>query len=182
MALSALGIPLEKVRDEVIELLDADAVREPVKTPPFPPPATAATSDAIRALRAADDEAARRRHGFVGTEHLLVGVVEGDGRVARLLHETGATAEAVRRAMDSLRSDGDGPSRPGRPPYSASAERALDRAKHEAAALGHAMIDARHLALALLAVREGLAAHVLHRLVAAPDALAAKLRALQPRT
>jgi ATP-dependent Clp protease ATP-binding subunit ClpA len=183
IALAALGVRLERVREEVVEVLraDRDAVREPVKAPPVPPPAPTPNFEAIRALRAADEESARRNHGFVGTEHLLFGVAAGDDDTARVLHECGATVSAVQLEMDVLRGPGDTEVRSEVPQYSVSAARAIGRAWDEAAALGHARVDSRHVALALLAVREGLAAFVLHRLVAAPDALAAKLRALQPR-
>lgn len=180
--LRELGVEVESVREEVLALLGADPSEggREVEARPVVPPEPTMTSDVVRALRQADRESERRRHGFIGTEHLLLGVVAGDDAAARVLHECGATPLAVQHAVDELRAPGTAEVRDDVPDTSASAARALDRAWNEAGHLGHARVDSRHLALALLSVREGLASHVLHRLVAAPDALAAKLRALPP--
>ena len=177
-----LGVKLEAVREEVIELLGVEppAVRRGVQAPPVRSSKPTATSDTIRALRTADEESARRRHGFVGTEHLLLGVVAGDDDTARALHEAGATASAVRLAVDALRAPGEWEGRSEVPQSSICAARALDRAQDEALEVGHTRVDSRHLALALLAVREGLAARVLRGLVSDPDSLVERLRALPP--
>jgi ATP-dependent Clp protease ATP-binding subunit ClpA len=178
-ALVRLGKPPAAIRATTVEFLGADPDLEH-QAPRSPSPSPSPTADSVRVLRAADEESERRRHRFVGTEHLLVGIVAGEDAAARLLHESGVTASAVRLAVDSLRATGDAEARPNAPQYSDSAARALDRAWDEATALGHPRIDPRHLALALLAVREGLAANVLHRLVAAPESLIERLRALPP--
>ena len=173
-----LGVNADEVRDEIIELLgvDPDADGKRADAPPDRRPKAGATSDAQRALRSAGEESVARRHGFVGTEHLLLGVVAGDDETARALHEAGATASAARLAVDELRAPGESEGQW----FSISARRALDRAQDEALDLGHTSVDSRHLALALLAVSEGLAATVLRRLVPSPKSLIERLRALPP--
>jgi prophage maintenance system killer protein len=110
----------------------------------------------------AQDEARRLGHNYVGTEHLLLGLIGvGDGVAAKALEVMGVTGDAVRHRIEELISCGQGaPS--GHIPFAPRAKRAmLECALWEARQLGHNYIGTEHLLLGLLREGSGVAAEVL---------------------
>lgn len=126
------------------------------------------TEDAKLALNAARGEAQRLAHNYLGTEHILLGLVRGDGPVGA---DGGSAMEVFRRrAIDPkrLRSEveklaGAGSSLPtqGHPPFTAGAKKTLECCMAEASRLGHVEIGTGHLLLGLLKEGKGIAWKVL---------------------
>lgn len=99
-------------------------------------------------------------HPFVGTEHLLLGLLEAEGSVAhRLVTGSGLTRGSVAAAV--VAHTPRGPSTTTEPPYTPRAAEALSGALAEAQALGHNYVGTEHLVLALFGDPEGLAAQIL---------------------
>jgi RNA polymerase sigma factor (sigma-70 family) len=124
------------------------------------------------------DVAPRFRHGWVGTEHLLLALVEeGDGLAAGALRDLGVTAEMVARAVDSLVGRGGKPvSEPG---FTPRAHRALELAVDVARELDHDRPGTGHLLLGVLREGGGFASGILKNLGVDSDVLReAVLRAL----
>ncbi len=126
------------------------------------------TQRARRVLSLAHVEAERAHLPLIGTEHLLVGLIEEDGGVAgRVLREMGMEVERVRDLVRRLTGEGKNP--PGeRIELSNDTQQVLEYAVDEARRLGHHYIGTEHLLLALVRT-EGTAMEVLRRLGATPD-------------
>ena len=110
----------------------------------------------------AQQEARRLHHNYLGTEHLLLGLLEErDGVGAKTLQTLGITAEQVRRQVEEI--IGRGPHAPtGHIPFTPRAKKVITEcAKREAMQLGHAYIGTEHLLLGLIRERDGVAAQVL---------------------
>jgi prophage maintenance system killer protein len=110
----------------------------------------------------AQDEARRLGHNYIGTEHVLLGLIGmGDGVAAKVLEVMGITGDAVRHRIEEIIDCGEGtPS--GHIPFTPRAKRAmLECALWEARQLGHDYIGTEHLLLGLLREDRGLAAEVL---------------------
>ena len=127
------------------------------------------TKRARRVLTAAQNEALRLNHRYIGTEHLLLGLVGEEGSVAmRVLSELGLSADEVREAVE--RAVGRGIRPLGGPPsLTPRTKRVLEVAVEEARRLGHHYIGTEHLLLGLIREQEGIAIEVLRRLGATPD-------------
>jgi Clp amino terminal domain, pathogenicity island component len=122
------------------------------------------TEPARRAVHLAQEEARLLRHDYVGTEHLLLGLLyEGTGVAARALESLGISREDVRGQVEEITGHGQG-SRSGHIPFTARAKKVLELSLREALALGHHYIGTEHLLLGLLREGEGIAAKVLTRL------------------
>jgi hypothetical protein len=122
------------------------------------------TDRARRAVRLAQEEARLLRHDYVGTEHLLLGLLyEGTGVAAKALESLGISREDVRGQVAEIIGHGQG-SRSGHIPFTARAKKVLELSLREALALGHHYIGTEHLLLGLLREGEGIAAQVLTRL------------------
>jgi prophage maintenance system killer protein len=122
------------------------------------------TDRARRAVHLAQEEARLLRHDYVGTEHLLLGLLyEGTGVAARALESLGVSREDVRGQVEEIIGHGPG-SRSGHIPFTARAKKVLELSLREALALGHHYIGTEHLLLGLLREGEGIAAQVLTRL------------------
>ena len=119
------------------------------------------TDRARRVLVLAQDEARERGHGFVGTEHLLLGLLaEEEGVAARVLESLGITLEETRDRVEEIAGRGrEAP--PARIPFTLPARQALERSLHEALQLGHTYVGTEHLLLSLIAEGGGTAAQVL---------------------
>ncbi len=130
------------------------------------------TDRARRAVHLAQEEARLLRHNYVGTEHLLLGLLyEGEGVAARALGSLGVSLQAVRGQVEQI--IGHGPTIPtGHIPFTPRAKKALALSLREALALGHNYIGTEHLLLGLVREGEGVAAQVLGRF----DADHARLR------
>jgi prophage maintenance system killer protein len=122
------------------------------------------TNPARRAVYLAQEEARLLRHDYVGTEHILLGLLyEGTGAAAKALESLGISREDVRGQVEEITGRGQG-SRSGHIPFTAPAKKVLELSLREAQALGHHYIDTEHLLLGLLREDEDIAAQVLTRL------------------
>ncbi|MEP0807298.1 MAG: ATP-dependent Clp protease ATP-binding subunit [Chloroflexota bacterium] len=121
------------------------------------------TQRARRVLSIAHQEAERSRSNNIGTEHLLIGLMEEEGGVAgRVLRELGMTVERVREVIRRVSVPSSGFD-PNRVELSTETQQALEHAVEEARRLGHHYIGTEHILLGLVRV-EGVAMEVLRRL------------------
>ena len=122
------------------------------------------TDRARRAVVLAQDEARMLDHNWVGTEHLLLGLIgEGDGVAAKALESLGISLAAVRQQTEEIIGRGQQvPS--GKLPFTPRAKKVLELASRESHALGHSYIGTEHILLGLLREGDGVAAQVLVRL------------------
>jgi hypothetical protein len=119
------------------------------------------TDRARRVLVLAQDEARRLNHNFIGTEHILLGLVrEGDGVAAKTLGSLGIRLEAVREKVEETIGPA-GTSTTGSPPFTPRAKKVLELSLREALQLGHNYIGTEHILLGLVREAEGVAAQVL---------------------
>jgi hypothetical protein len=143
------------------------------------------SGQARKAVALACEEAQRRGHDYVGTEHILLGVLrEGSASVAALLAAAGVEVEAVYRTVEPLLPQARGATTWEQLPLTPAAKRALEAARQEAAALRHAAIGPEDLLLGLLRDADGSAAQALLALGLSADGLraeAAKLPASENR-
>ena len=122
------------------------------------------TDRARRVVVLAQEEARTLDHGYIGTEHLLLGLIrEGDGVAARVLVSLGISLEAVREQVGQIIGRGQQPP-PGHIPFTPRAKKVLELALREAQQLGHGYIGTEHLLLGLIREGSGVAAQVLVRL------------------
>ena len=122
------------------------------------------TDRARRAVHLAQEEARLLRHDYVGTEHLLLGLLyEGTGVAAKALESLGISREDVRGQVEEIIGHGQG-SPAGHIPFTRRAKKVLELSLREALALGHHYIGTEHLLLGLLRQEEGAAAQVLRNL------------------
>jgi len=118
-----------------------------------------------RVMHFAREEAGRLQHDYIGTEHLLLGLLrEGEGVAAVVLTNIGLDIEQVRRAVEESVTPSGGTLTIGDLPFNAGAKRALELAIEEAKELGHNYIGTEHLLLGLLREGDGIAAKTLMRL------------------
>jgi ATP-dependent Clp protease ATP-binding subunit ClpC len=109
----------------------------------------------------AHDEALALKHDAIGTEHLLLGLLEGDGIAARVLGELGVGAEAVREQVSRIVGSGT-PQRAGSQlPFTPRAQRVLEAASEEATALEHAYVGSEHVLLGLVREADSVAVQIL---------------------
>jgi hypothetical protein len=123
----------------------------------------------------AQERARGLRHDYIGTEHLLLGVLdESEGVAARVLAELAGSVEAVREAVLAQVPAGDA-NPPQKIPFTGRGKEALDHANAQAAELGHDFVGTEHLLLGLVKVEEGTAAQVLRQLGIGYDEARAKV-------
>ncbi len=112
----------------------------------------------------AREEAARLQHDYIGTEHLLLGIIrEGEGIAATVLHNLGLDLDAIRQAVENMVAASGGTLTIGEIPFTPRAKRVLELSVDEARQLGHNYVGTEHLLLGLIREGEGVAARVLHR-------------------
>ena len=122
------------------------------------------TERARQVVVLAQDEARALKHNYIGTEHLLLGLLrEEDGLGARVLGALGIKLAAVREQVTRLVGEGDEVAS-GQIPFTPRAKKVLELSLREALALGHNYIGTEHLLLGLVREHEGVAALVLHDL------------------
>jgi ATP-dependent Clp protease ATP-binding subunit ClpC len=110
----------------------------------------------------AREEAARLQHDYIGTEHLLLGVIrEGEGIAATVLNNLGLDLERIRQEVENMVSAAGGTMTIGEIPFTPRAKRVLELAVEEARSLGHNYVGTEHLLLGLIREGEGVAAKVL---------------------
>lgn len=119
------------------------------------------TDRARRVLVLAQEEARLLNHGFIGTEHILLGLIaEGEGLASKVLETLGVSLEAARyKVEESVGILGAPPS--GSPPFTPRAKKVLELSLRESLQLGHSFIGTEHLLLGLLREGEGVGATVL---------------------
>jgi len=122
------------------------------------------TDQAQRVVVAAQDEARKLNHDFIGTEHILLGLTrEEQGAAASALQSLGISLEAVRQQVEQIIGRGQqAPS--GHIPFTPRAKKVLEFSLRESQQLRHEHIGAEHILLGLIREGEGIAAQVLARL------------------
>ncbi|MDQ6613708.1 MAG: AAA family ATPase, partial [Actinomycetota bacterium] len=119
------------------------------------------TDRARRVLVLAQEEARLLNHNFIGTEHILLGLIhEGEGVAAKALESLGISLEAVREKVEETIGPA-GSSTAGSPPFTPRAKKVLELSLREALQLGHNYIGTEHMLLGLVREGEGVAAQVL---------------------
>jgi ATP-dependent Clp protease ATP-binding subunit ClpC len=133
------------------------------------------TQRARRVLSLAHQEAERMRQNYIGTEHLLLGLIREDGGVAgRVLRELGLEAERVQEIVERI--TGTGTSSAGKLDLSPGTQQVLEYAVDEARQLGHHYIGTEHLLLGLVRYGEGVANDVLKKLGVTPEQIRKQTR------
>ena len=119
------------------------------------------TARARRVVVLAQEEARMLNHNYIGTEHILLGLIrEGEGQAAKALESLGISLEAVRQQVEETIGQGQqAPS--GHIPFTARAKKVLELSLREALQLGQNYIGTEHILLGLLREGEGVAARVL---------------------
>jgi ATP-dependent Clp protease ATP-binding subunit ClpA len=119
------------------------------------------TDRARRVLVLAQEEARLLNHAFIGTEHLLLGLIhEGDGVAAKALDSLGVSFQAARaKVVETIGKGGTAPS--GSLPFTPRSKKVLELAMREANQLGHNYIGTEHLLLGLVREGEGVGSQVL---------------------
>ncbi len=120
-------------------------------------------TDRVRKVLAmAREEAIRLKHDYVGTEHILLGLIrEGEGVAAAVLANLSADLEELKRLVEGNIRTGKSSSSIGELPYTTQAKNVLEHAMAETEELNHTYVGTEHLLLGLLRQEKGLAAKVL---------------------
>ena len=122
------------------------------------------TDRARRVVVLAQEEARLLNHNYIGTEHILLGLIhEGEGVAAKALEALGISLEGVRGQVEELIGQG-GSSPSGHIPFTPRAKKVLELSLREALQLGHNYIGTEHILLGLIREGEGVAAQVLVKL------------------
>ena len=126
------------------------------------------TDAARRVIVLSQQEARALGHNYIGTEHLLLGLVhEGEGVAARALRSLGVSVEAVGAQIEEIIGRGVAPP-PEQVPFTPRAKKVLEHALREAMQTGREHIDTEHILLGLLREEDGVACQVLTELGAPP--------------
>jgi ATP-dependent Clp protease ATP-binding subunit ClpC len=122
------------------------------------------TDRARRVVVLAQEEARMLNHNYIGTEHILLGLIhEGEGVAAKALESLSISLEAVRQQVEEI--IGQGQAAPtGHIPFTPRAKKVLELSLREALQLGHNYIGTEHILLGLIREGEGVAAQVLQKL------------------
>ena len=119
------------------------------------------TDRARRVVVLAQEEARLLNHNYIGTEHLLLGLIrEGEGVAARVLEALGVTLAAVRQEVEGIIGRGQQPPVE-HVPFTPRAKKVLELSLREALELGHEYIGTEHILLGLLREGNGVAAQIL---------------------
>jgi ATP-dependent Clp protease ATP-binding subunit ClpC len=122
------------------------------------------TDRARRVVILAQDEARMLNHNYIGTEHVLLGLIhEGEGIAAKALEQVGLTLERVREQIEEMIGHGE-QSPSGHIPFTPRAKRVLELSLREALQLNHSYIGTEHILLGLIREGEGVACQVLIKL------------------
>ena len=141
------------------------------------------TERARQVVVLAQDEARALKHNYIGTEHILLGLLrEEEGLAARVLDSLDITVEDVRANVARIVGQGEEVTS-GQIPFTPRAKKVLELALREALSLGHNYIGTEHILLAMFRLADGVGAQVLLGLgvdrARTDDWLAEELRALQ---
>jgi len=120
------------------------------------------TDRAKKVMNLARQEAQRFNHEYLGTEHILLGLVqEGSGVAANVLKNMGIDLNKIRMEVEKIVKSGQSMVTMGQLPFTPRAKKVLELSMEEASALGHNYIGTEHLLLGLIKENEGIAAQVL---------------------
>ena len=120
------------------------------------------TERARKVIILAKEEARRFNHDYIGTEHILLGLIrEGEGVAASVLEKMGLSLENIRLEIEKLVQPGPTTQIIGDIPFTPRAKKALELAAEEARSLGHNYIGTEHILLGLIREGEGIASQVL---------------------
>ena len=123
------------------------------------------TDRARRVMQLANQEAQRFNHEYIGTEHILLGLVKGgDGVAAAVLRKMGVKLITVRLEVEKLVQSGPEMITMGKLPQTPRAKKVIENSMIEARDMQHSFVDTEHLLLGLLSVEEGVASQVLRYL------------------
>lgn len=116
-----------------------------------------------RVLVVAQEEARLLQHPFIGTEHMLLGLVQDDGIAGEVLTEMGVSLSEVRERFEEVVAPSGGPAQEGSPPwpFTPRAKKVLELALREALQLGAGDIGTEHLLLGLIREGEGIGVQIL---------------------
>jgi len=118
-----------------------------------------------KVLQMAREEAARLHHEFVGTEHILLGIVrEGEGVACAVLQNLDADLEDIRDEIEKSVKEGKAANRGDDLPYTSRAKKILELSMSEARELNHSYVGTEHLLLGVLREEKGIGAQVLMNL------------------
>jgi ATP-dependent Clp protease ATP-binding subunit ClpC len=122
------------------------------------------TDRARRVVVFAQEEARMLNHNYIGTEHILLGLIhEGEGVAARALEAMGISLDSARQRVEEI--IGQGQAAPaGHIPFTPRAKKVLEEALREALQLGHNYVGTEHILLGLIREGEGVGAQVLREL------------------
>jgi ATP-dependent Clp protease ATP-binding subunit ClpC len=140
------------------------------------------TDRARRVVVLAQDEARLLDHNYIGTEHLLLGLLqEGHGVAAQALDGLGVSLAEVRRQVEEIIGRGSG-HQPGHLPFTPRAKKVLELSFREALKLGHDYIGTEHILLGIVREGEGVAAQVIAALGAGEDQVRDKVTEILGRS
>ncbi|MFH1578066.1 MAG: ATP-dependent Clp protease ATP-binding subunit [Candidatus Omnitrophota bacterium] len=123
------------------------------------------TERARKVIILAKEEARRFNHDYIGTEHILLGLVrEGEGVAAAVLQNMGTSLETIRLEVEKLVQPGPSTQILGDIPFTPRAKKVLELSAEEARSLGHNYIGTEHILLGLIREGEGVASQVLMNL------------------
>ena len=173
-ALASVGVSLEAVRHNVIATL-GQPHREVGASAPMPPSSQSTRNfagpfdrfdhRAKRVLALAQDEALRFNHNYIGTEHLLVGLIrEEEGVAARVLSKLGVELTKARSALEFIIGRGDSATSPSEITLSPRTKKIIELAIDESRRLGHGYVGTEHMLLGLAREGEGIASGILESL------------------
>jgi ATP-dependent Clp protease ATP-binding subunit ClpA len=133
------------------------------------------TDQARRVVVLAQEEARMLGHGYIGTEHILLGLLaEGEGLAAQALATLGISLDAAREQVAEIAGEGTG--QPGgHIPFTPRTKKVLELSLREAQRLGDSYIGTEHILLGLAREGEGVGAQVLDRLGASTDQVVAQV-------
>jgi ATP-dependent Clp protease ATP-binding subunit ClpC len=119
------------------------------------------TDRARRVVVLAQEEARNLDHNYIGTEHILLGLIhEGEGVAARALTNLGASLEELRASVEAIIGRGQYAA-PGHIPFTPRAKKVLELSLRESMQLGHNYIGTEHILLGLIREGDGVAAQAL---------------------
>lgn len=158
--------PLQRAREVIRKSLRRNAREDRPSFDKF-------TGRARRVMMLAREEARRLDHAYIGTEHLLLGLIRENGVSARVLEEVGLRLHEAREQVERIVGSVDINKEVGyeQLPFTPRANKVLELAERESPQLGHDRISAEHIALGLVRESEGVAARVLSNLDVDPDAV-----------
>jgi ATP-dependent Clp protease ATP-binding subunit ClpA len=159
--LSGAGVEAVAVRERIVSLLSGPGRRGMPASGYRSPIFERFTEPSRQVVVLAQDEARRLKHNYIGTEHILLGLLrEEEGLAARVLESLGITPEEMRARVARIVGEGDEVAS-GQIPFTPRAKKVLELSLREALSLGHNYIGTEHILLGLVRENEGVAARIL---------------------